>query len=183
MFSAFNRAGAALNRLGDDLLPLLARFVFAAVLLMYFINSGLTKLGDGFAGLWTPSLGAYAQIFPKKMEAVGFDVSQMGQFEYLVVLAGTWGEFILPVLIVVGLLTRLAAFGMIVFVIMQSLTDIYGHGAALGAWFDRLSDGVIIDQRAFWMLAFMVLVLKGGGWLSLDRLAFSGRAGDPATGP
>lgn len=180
MFAVFDRAGAALNRLGDDLLPLLARIVFAGVLFMYFINSGLTKLGDGFAGLWTPSLGAYAQIFPKKMEAVGFDVSQLGGFEYLVVLAGTWGEFILPVLIVVGLLTRISALGMVVFVIMQSLTDIYGHNVELGTWFDPVSNGVIVDQRAFWMLGLLVLVLKGGGWLSLDRLIFSGRAADPA---
>lgn len=180
MFSAFDRAGAALNRLGDDLLPLLARFVFAAVLFMYFIKSGLTKLGDGISGLWTPSLGAYAQIFPKKMEAAGYDVSQMGGFEYLVVLAGTYGEFILPVLIVLGLLTRLAALGMIVFVIMQSLTDIIGHGAELGAWFDGPSDAVIIDQRAFWMLAFAVLVLKGGGWLSLDRVLFGSKGPESA---
>ena len=54
----------------DWILPTLARFLFAALLLMYFWVSGLTKLGDGILGIFQPSLGAYAQIFPKAMEAV-----------------------------------------------------------------------------------------------------------------
>jgi putative oxidoreductase len=89
----------------------------------------------------------------------------------LIVLAGTWAEFILPALIVVGLLTRLAALGMIGFIAVQSLTDIYGHGqgGVLGAWFDRFPDAVIMDQRALWVLLLLVLVVKGAGPLSFDR--------------
>lgn len=155
----------------DWLIPTLARFVFAAVLLVYFLNSGMTKLGDGFAGLWTPSTGAYAQIFPKAFEAVGYDSDALSMFHSLVVVAGTWAEFILPALIVFGLLTRLAALGMIGFVVVQSLTDIYGHGqdSALGAWFDRFPDAAILDQRAFWVFLLLVLVVKGAGPLSFDR--------------
>ena len=179
MMHSLNRLGDTLNRVGEGLLPFSARLVFLGALFMYYWNSGLTKISDGVFGFLSPSLGAYAQIFPKKMEAAGFDVSQMSGFDTLVVLAGTWGEFILPVLIVLGLLTRLAALGMIVFVVMQTLTDAFGHGAELGAWFDRFSDAVV-DQRAFWILALLVLVMKGGGWLSLDRLLFSGRSGDRA---
>jgi putative oxidoreductase len=148
------------------LLPTLARLVFAGVLLGYFWASALTKLDAPF----TPSLGAYAQIFPKAFEAVGFDVGQMGLWQKLVVLAGSWAEFVLPVLIVLGLLTRLAALGMVGFVLVQSLTDIYGHGAAAGAWFDRASDALILDQRAFWVFLLAVLVLKGPGPLSADRV-------------
>ena len=136
----------------DWLLPTLARLVFAGVLLVYFLNSGLTKLGDGFAGIFAPSDGAYVQMFPKAMEAAGYDSSALSFFHYLVALAGTWAEFILPVLSVLGLFTRLAALGMIGFVAVQSLTDVYGHGAAWGAWFDRFSDAVIVDQRAMWFL-------------------------------
>lgn len=162
----------------EGVLPLAARFVFAAVLLMYFWVAGLTKLGDGLLGLFQPSLGAYAQIFPRTMEAIGFDVSQLGTWHYLVVVAGTIAEFLLPALIVLGLLTRLAALGMIGFIVIQSLTDVYGHGttdvATLGRWFDRMPDGVILDQRAFWVLLLLILVIKGGGWLSLDR-AFAPR--------
>ncbi|MEM9580110.1 MAG: DoxX family protein [Pseudomonadota bacterium] len=158
----------------DGLLGFLARFVFLAVLFMYFIRSGLTKLGDGLLGLFQPSLGAYAQIFPRAMEAAGYDVSQLGMFHWLVVTAGTWAEFILPVLIVIGLFSRLAALGMIGFVAVQSLTDLVGHGgwsdpAVLGGWFDGAPDGIIMDQRLFWVFGLLIIVIKGGGLLSLDR--------------
>ncbi|MEM9048464.1 MAG: DoxX family protein [Pseudomonadota bacterium] len=177
MISFANRLGARLDILATPVLTSLARFVFAAVLLLYFWSAGVTKLGDGLAGLIEPSLGAYAQIFPKAMEAVSYDVTQLSEFHRAVVLAGTWAEFILPALLVLGLFTRLAALGMIVFVIVQSITDLFGHGAiaqpeTVGAWFDRISDSVILDQRAFWMLLFALLLLKGGGPLSLDRLFF-----------
>lgn len=150
-------------------LPTLARFVFAAVLLVYFWNSGLTKVGDNWEGLFTPTFNAFAQIFPKGAEAVSYDITQASSFQKLVILAGTWTEFILPALILLGFFTRLAALGMIGFVVVQSLTDIVGHGAATGAWFDNISDGVILDQRALWVLLFAVLVVKGAGPLSLDR--------------
>ena len=112
----------------DWILPTLARFVFAAVLAGYFWASGVTKLGDGLFGLFSPSTGAYAQIFPKAFEAVGYDASQLGLFHWAVVVAGTLAEFVLPLLIILGLLTRLAALGMMGFVAVQSLTDLYGHG-------------------------------------------------------
>lgn len=152
----------------DWLIPTLARLVFAGVLLVYFLNSGMTKI-DGSP--FTLSLGAYAQVFPKAMEAAGFDVDALSGFHTLVVLAGTWAEFLLPVAIVLGIFTRFAALGMIGFVVVQSLTDIYGHGAtdALGAWFDRFSDATILDQRAFWVFLLLVLVIKGAGPLSFDR--------------
>jgi putative oxidoreductase len=158
-------------------LPLLARFTFAAVLLPYFWASGMTKLGNGLFGIFSPSLGAYAQIFPKATEAAGYNLDNLGLFHWAVVTAGTWAEFILPLLIVLGLLTRLAALGMIGFVVVQSLTDLYGHGAiehegTLGMWFDRVPDALILDQRAFWVMTLMTLVVLGGGLLSLDRLAF-----------
>ena len=154
----------------DWLLPTLARFLFAAVLLVYFLNAGLTKLGPGPLGIFTPSTGAYAQIFPRVFEAVGYDSDALGLFHWLVVVAGTVAEFILPLLIVIGLLTRLAALAMVGFVVVQSLTDLYGHGSALGAWFDRFPDAHILDQRALWVFLLLVLVIKGAGPLSLDRL-------------
>ena len=115
----------------DWLLCLLARFLFAAILLMYFWVSGLTKLGDGILGFLSPSLGAF--------------------------------------------MTRFAALGMIVFIVVQSVTDLIGHGAlsdplVLGAWFDKAPDGIILDQRALWIFLLLVLVFKGAGPLSLDRM-------------
>lgn len=176
----------AVERSFSGLLPLLARFTFAAVLLVYFWNSGVTKLGDGVLGFLQPSTGAYAQIFPRAMEAVTYDVSQLSVFHWLVVVAGTWAEFILPLLIVIGLATRLAALGMIGFVVLQSLTDLYGHGGiqhaeTLGAWFDRVPDAVILDQRAFWVFVLSVLVVKGAGVLSLDWILSREVMGHPKT--
>ena len=166
-----------INRAGDEILPLLARLVFAGVLFMYYWNSGLTKLGDGIFGILRPSSGAYVQIFPKAMEAVGYDTSQLTIFHWAVVTGGTIAEFLLPILIVIGLFTRLAALGMIGFVVIQSLTDLYGHGGiaregTLGAWFDRMSDALILDQRAFWVLCLLILVFKGAGTISVDRGLF-----------
>jgi putative oxidoreductase len=157
---------SALARNSVWLIPTLARLIFAGVLLAYFWASAATKLDGPFA----PSVGSYGQIFPKAFEAVGYDPGQLGLWHRLVVLAGTYAEFVLPALIVLGLLTRLAALGMIGFVVVQSLTDIVGHGAAPGAWFDRASDALILDQRAFWLFLLLVLVLKGPGPLSADRV-------------
>ncbi|MEL6914277.1 MAG: DoxX family protein [Pseudomonadota bacterium] len=174
-----DRLTAPLEAVSTAVLSTGARLVFAGTLLIYFWQAALTKI-EGFS----ISFGAYAQVFPRAMEAAGFDVSQLTPYHTLVVLAGTVAEFVLPALIVLGLLTRLAAFGMIVFVIVQSWTDVAGHGAlangTFGAWFDRASDAVIADQRAFWLLALLVLVLRGGGPLSLDRLLLGGPAREPA---
>lgn len=175
--SPFAEMARPINRVGDEALPILARLVFAGVLLMYYWNSGLTKLGDGVFGFLTPSSGAYVQIFPKAMEAAGYDTSQLTIFHWAVVTGGTIAEFVLPVLIIIGLFTRLAAVGMIGFVVVQSLTDLFGHGGiahegTLGAWFDRMSDALILDQRAFWVLCLLILVFKGAGTISLDRGLF-----------
>ncbi|MGR3270778.1 DoxX family membrane protein [Thalassococcus profundi] len=168
-----DRAFAAVEAHAGALVPLLARGVFAATLLVYFWRSAATKLGDGVFGFLSPSTGAYAQIFPKAFEAVGYDASQLTVFHWAVAVAGTWAEFLLPLLIVLGLFTRLSALGMIGFIAVQSLTDLYGHGGiahaeTLGAWFDAAPDGVILDQRAFWVFTLSVLMIRGAGALSLD---------------
>ena len=168
-----NSIFSQIERMQGWLVPTLARLVFAGVLLIYFWNSAMTKLGDGVFGIFKPSDGAYAQIFPRALEAAGYDSSQLGAFHWLVATVGTVSEFVLPALIILGLLTRLAALGMIGFIIMQSLTDIFGHSAGaetIGSWFDRFSDAHIVDQRAFWLFLLIVLVVRGAGPLSLDRL-------------
>jgi putative oxidoreductase len=166
LLTLYDRVTGQMDRAADWLLPTAARLVFAGVLFGYFWASAGTKL----EGVFSPSIGAYAQIFPRAFEAAGYDVGQMGLWQRLVVLAGAWAEYALPVLLVLGLLTRLAALGMVGFVVVQSLTDVIGHGAATGAWFDRASDALILDQRAFWLLLFLVLILKGAGPVSADRL-------------
>lgn len=181
MSSPINPIVALHNSLFDRLekltgawaLPTLARVIFVGVLFVYYWKSGLTKLGDGVMGLFLPSDGAYVQIFPHAMEAAGYNSSALGVGHWIVALAGTWSEFILPVAIALGLFTRLAALGMIGFVTVQSLTDIYGHGLGskdIGAWFDNNPSATIMDERAFWVFLLLVLVLRGAGPLSLDRV-------------
>lgn len=174
VFDLHDRFFARFQALTDPwLIPTLARFSFAAVLLFYFWGSAKTKIGDGLFGIFNPGIGAYASILPKQMEAVGFDESLIGFGGKMVVLLGTWAEFILPALIILGLFSRLAAAGMIGFIVVQSIVDITGHGvdaATIGALFDRGSDSLILDQRLLWVFLLITIIAKGGGPLSLDRI-------------
>lgn len=157
----------------DWFLGLAARFVFAATLLVYFWNSAATKLGEGVFGFLTPSSGAYVQVLPKAFEAAGYDSSALGLHQHLIVLLGTWAEFILPAFIVIGLFTRLTSLAFIGFIAVMTIVDITGHGAdatTIGAWFDGEPASLIMDQRAFWIFLLLVLVIKGGGKLSVDFL-------------
>lgn len=178
-----DRLWAWLDRLlGSWLVPTLARIVFTGVLAVYFWASAMTKVGSGLFGFLFLDFGAYAQMFPKVFEAANYDPSALGAGYKAIAIAGTWGEFILPALIILGLLTRIAAIGMIIFVVVQSLTDIYGHNAdaaTIGAWLDRPSDALIVDQRAFWIFLLLILVLRGAGPLSIDWLLGIGRQQRP----
>jgi putative oxidoreductase len=166
------------ERLQDWFPGLLARVTFASVLLLYFLNSARTKVGDGAGGFFQVQDNAYFQILPKVVEQFGYDASQVPVFPYqLIVYAGTYSEFVLPVLIVVGLFTRIAAIGMVIFVLVQSYVDITAHGAdekTIGSFFDRLPDAAIADQRALWIFLLVYLAVYGAGKLSLDHL-FAGR--------
>ena len=108
------------------------------------------------------------------MEQYGYDATQIPVFPYhLIVYAGTYSEFILPALIVLGLFTRIAALGMVVFVFIQSYVDITAHAAdekTIGAWFDRVQDSAILDQRALWVFLLIYLAIYGAGKVSLDHL-------------
>ncbi|MEM6945052.1 MAG: DoxX family protein [Pseudomonadota bacterium] len=170
-----NAAAGGFERALDGWLTgLAARFVFAAVLFGYYWNSALTKVGEGVGGFFQIADAAYFQIVPPVVEAAGYDASAVGLWPWgFVVTLGTYAEFVLPVLIVAGLFTRIAALGMIVFVVVQSYVDIAFHGVdaeTVGALFDRIPTATIMDQRALWIFLLLVLVIKGAGELSLDAL-------------
>lgn len=163
----------SLENAGRFILPSVARLVFGGVLLMYFWSSAMTKLGDGALGFLFPSSGAYAQMFPKTFEAVGYDTSQLSVVHWAIAVAGMWAEFVLPLLVVLGLFTRLASIGMIGFIVVQSVVDITGHmadAATIGGWFDKTSSALILDQRALWIVLLLVLVFKGPGPVAIDRV-------------
>ncbi|QBX99563.1 DoxX family membrane protein [Rhodophyticola sp. CCM32] len=174
LISLHNRFFTGLEALvAPALIPTLARLVFAATLLFYYWNSAMTKLGDGFFGFYNVDFGAYTQITPRLFEAAGYDPGQMGFLVHILVVAATIGEFTLPFLLLIGLLTRLAALGMIGFVVAQSWVDIFGHGIGaedIGTWFDGTPGSLILDQRAFWVFVLLVLVFRGAGPLSVDAL-------------
>lgn len=173
MLAPYDRLALRLGRLAPALLPTLARAVFAAVLLQYFWSSAATKIGPGPLGFLMPSDAAYVQIFPRALEAADYDSSQLGLFHWAVATAGTLAELLLPLLILIGLITRLAAFAMIGFVLVQSLTDILGHGVGgedLGRWFDAASGALVLDQRTLWAFLLATLALLGAGPVSIDRI-------------
>lgn len=153
-------------------LPLLARVLFASSLFLFFWRSAMTK----FDGLFSLSVGAYVQIFPKTFEALGYDPAGLSFLHHLIAFAGSYGEVILPLALVLGLMTRFSALGMLGFIFVLSLVDIVGHGVKPGQFFDGDPYGLIFDARLFWSFPLIVLLAHGGGWLSVDsflaRLSF-----------
>ncbi|MGL3607067.1 DoxX family protein [Rhizobium sp. G187] len=151
-------------------LGLAARFVFLAVLVPYYLNSALTK----FDGPFSIADGAYYQIALPAVDAAGGDVSAVSFFPWsAMVIFGSYGEFILPLLVVAGLFTRIAALGMVAFIAVQTLTDILVHqvdAATIGELFDRFPDSVILDQRLLWVFPLFYLTVKGAGFISLDKI-------------
>ena len=154
------------QRLLTPILPLMARLGFAATLLLFFLNSAKTKFGNS---LLSPSIGGYGQILPNKAALVNYNTAGFKWLDWLIVMAGTYGEIILPILIVAGLMTRVAALGMIGFIIVMTFVDVTGHGVMIGALFDRHSNG-IIDQRLFWILMLLIIAGCGAGRFSLDHI-------------
>lgn len=149
-------------------LELAARFLFAASLMVYYLNSVTTKLGEGLFGLFSPSAGAFAQIVPPVAEEYLYDTAAIPFFPWhLIVIGGTTAELVLPVLIVLGLLTRLSSLAMIGFILVQTIVDVAFHSVATGSWFDNQATG-LIDQRAFWIFPLLLLAIRGGGSLSID---------------
>lgn len=164
---------AAVERHADPLIPLFTRLVFAATLMGYYWASAGTKVWDrkgeeGLFDIFTLESGVYAQMFPKAFEAANYNTANLGFGYDLVAYAGTLAEWVLPLLIVLGLFTRLAALGMIGFVTVQTLVDVTGHGADLGAAFDARYG--LIDERMLWVFCLLILVIRGAGALSLDRV-------------
>jgi len=162
------------NLAGGWFLGIAARLVFSSVLLVFFINSAMTKLGSGFPGVFVPAVGAYAQILPSVAEVAGYDPSNIALFPWkLIVLAGTYAEFILPIMLFLGLFTRVASLSLIGFIVVMSIVDVQFHGLdakSIGMMFDRVQDGIIADQRLMWIFPLVYLMIRGAGPVSVDAL-------------
>jgi putative oxidoreductase len=110
-----------------------------------FWRSGRTKVEDG-------SLMSISDttFFLFQEEYAGVPLPP----QFAAVLA-TWAEHLLPILLVLGLLTRLSAFGLLA---MTMVIQIFVYPEA---WW---------TAHALWAAMALVLVARGGGDLALDRL-------------
>lgn len=153
-------------------LGLLARVVFGSVLFFLFFNAGISKVGEGIFGLFSPDAGAYAQIIPHIAEAVVYDTSKIAFFPWtIIVIAGTIAEIVLPITIVAGIFTRLSSFAFIGVIAVMTFVDINLHGVGaetIGAFFDQQHNAEIADQRLLWIFPLLYLIIKGPGKVSLD---------------
>lgn len=148
---------------------LFARFVFASTLYLYYLNSAKTKVGDGLLGFFQVTDGAYIQIAGPAFEAAGYEQSAMPLPAHIMVIMGTYGEFIMPILVILGLFSRIGAVGMIAFIFVQTYVDTSVHGVELGSLFNG-QPADILDQRLFWILPLLYVALKGAGAISLDNV-------------
>lgn len=132
------RAGTLLARYGGPLLDLWIRLTMAPV----FFKSGLQKLQDWPSTVYLFEYDYQVPILPPDLAAI--------------LAAAT--ELTMPVLLVLGLATRLAA----VPLLGMTLVIQFVVGAANPA-FNH-------PQHFFWMILLSSLIVRGGGALSLDHL-------------
>lgn len=169
LFDLHDRVFEALDRaVSPEFLGLATRLMFSAGLLGFFLGSaylkvidptvGPTSLGDWF----TLRDAVFIQMAPTAYAEAGYDASALGWPYWAMAYAGTFAEFLLPVLILIGLFTRLAALGMIGFIAVMTLVDVTAHGVD--------ARNIVIVSRLVWVGALFFLVVRGGGWLSVDSL-------------
>lgn len=127
-----------LNAWGAPLLQLALRLWIARV----FFNSGLTKIQD-----WDTTVLLFETEYQVPLLPPG-----------VAALAGTAFELAMPVLLVLGLTTRLAALPLL----GMALVIQFVLGAANPAY-----DSV---EHAYWMFVLLAIIVHGPGPLSLDHL-------------
>ncbi|MEP3348679.1 MAG: DoxX family protein [Marinomonas sp.] len=146
-----NKSEAIFKKLPESLILFVARFAIAAV----FWKSGQTKI-EGF------SLDIIAMKMelglPRLAESTGF----LFEYEYnlplippmIAAVLATIAEHILPILILGGLFTRLAAFGLAG---MTLVIQLFVYPEAY-------------PTHATWLAIALLLMYKGAGSFSLDHL-------------
>ncbi|MEM7292119.1 MAG: DoxX family protein [Pseudomonadota bacterium] len=114
-----------------------------AVALVFF-KSGLTKIGN---------MQTTVFLFEHEYKVPLLDPT-------IAAYLGTWAELILPVLLAVGLLTRLSAFALFGFNLVAVIS--YLHG--LNTW------GYV--DHALWGFMLLSIMFFGAGKIALDQLIF-----------
>ncbi|QDX26902.1 DoxX family protein [Sphingomonas suaedae] len=121
----------------DDFLLLSARFAIAAV----FFMSGRTKV-EGVIAITDGTYELFASEYALPLVSPN-----------IAAVAATWSEHIFPILLVLGLATRLSAFALLV---MTLVIQVFVYP---DAW----------PTHATWVALALLLVARGGGNWSLDR--------------
>lgn len=156
--SLLREAIALLERIPHDAIALLARLSIAGV----FWRSGQTKI-EGFA--LDPLLGRFELGWPR---LAPFTVD-LFRDEYkvpilppeLAAIAASWAEHLFPILLVLGLGTRVAALGLLA---MTAVIQLFVYP---DAW----------PTHGTWAVCLLYLAARGPGRLALDRAIAARRSG------
>jgi len=136
--------GLHVTRLVDRLQPLLLLAARLYVSLVFF-RAGMLKIAD-----WSSTLVLFRETY--KVPVLSPELAAY---------AGTFGELVLPVLIVLGLAGRVSAAGLFVVNVMAvaSYLDLFGFECPAG-----------INAHYYWGAILLSLVVFGPGKVSLDEL-------------
>ncbi len=153
LFDAHDGAGRALARWAEPFFNLLLRLVVA----WDFFKSGLTRV-EGWkfftsmsvsAEHWQKQVGLFTDIHPLPLVPAA-----------IAALVATTAEIVLPILLAIGLFTRVPALGLL---IMTAIIEFVAAQTPQG-----IENNIANHQHVLWMLLFSYLVIRGGGPLSLD---------------
>ena len=126
----------------SPLLDLAIRLFMANI----FFKSGWLRLQDFLNGTWENQIVAFTDYHPLP-----------GIPPEIAAIAGTGAEIILPVLLVLGSLTRFSAAGLLIMTLsLQFLVP--------------AEYGIANDDHYMWMMLLAVPMLKGAGIFSIDSL-------------
>lgn len=131
----------------DGILLAFVRVVLAGI----FWRSGQAKVEEG---TWLQVTESTYELFQTEYSGVPLPPE-------FAALAATAAEHLLPVLLVTGLFARLSALGLL------GMTMTIQFFVYPEAWW---------PVHSLWAALALVLVLRGGGWLSLDALLTRGRS-------
>ncbi|MTI08765.1 DoxX family protein [Curvivirga aplysinae] len=123
---------------GSPLIDLVIRLWIARI----FFNSGLTKINDWENTVFLFEFEYAVPILPPEIAAFFATVFELG----------------MPILLVLGLFTRLSAIPLLA----MSLVIQFVLGANNAAY-----DNI---EHYYWMILLLVIIIKGPGMISLDRL-------------
>jgi putative oxidoreductase len=161
MFDTYDNLTARLRVAGDYVWPLALRLI----MFWEYWESGTTKLrgGNWFADIpWAD----WQKGFPWPFSALPTEINW---------LAATWGELLFSVMLLFGLLTRVAAFSLIVITAVAAAAV---HWPANWGSLQSLWEGYAITAEGagnyklslLFILLLLPLLFHGGGKLSLDHV-------------